>query len=76
MSLKSKSKSIRSSHRSDKARISPEVPTQCVWCKSRIIRKIGKGQYFCSDCCTEFVVSEKKVKVFLIREDGGLMKIS
>ena len=49
---------------------------QCVQCRSRTVRSIGKGQYFCAECCTEFKISEDKVTVYSINSDGGLMKIS
>lgn len=49
---------------------------QCVQCQSRAVRILSNGQYFCADCCMQFVISEEYVTLYAIGIDGGLLKIS
>ncbi|SPF35882.1 conserved hypothetical protein [Candidatus Desulfosporosinus infrequens] len=76
MGKKGKSENITLKHQVKRIRGSYETQKQCVLCQSRAVRCIGKDQYFCSDCCTEFKVFENKVSVYSISPDGGLKKIS
>ena len=48
----------------------------CVQCQSNQVRIIGRGQYFCADCCAEFRISGGTVTIYSISIDGGLLKIS
>ncbi|WP_088186364.1 hypothetical protein [Desulfosporosinus sp. FKA] len=53
-----------------------DIQIQCVQCKSRAVRILSNGQYFCADCCTQFAISEGHVTLYSISIDGGLLKIS
>ena len=76
MGEKAKSEKMKITHQVKRIRDSFEKQTQCIQCRSRAVRIIGKDQYFCADCCTEFKVCGNKVTVYTISTDGGLMKIS
>ena len=76
MSENIKSEQVTITHQTKRIRSSFEKRTECVQCRSRAVRSIGKGQYFCSDCYAEFKVSGNKITVYSISTDGGLMKIS
>lgn len=76
MGEKAKSEKVTMTHQLKRIRGSFEKQTQCVLCKSREVRCIGKDQYFCAECCTQFKVCENKVTVYSINTDGGMIKIS
>lgn len=76
MGKRIKSENVTRTHHVNRIRGSFEKQTHCVQCQSRAVRYIGKDQYFCSDCCTEFKVWENKTTVYSISTDGGLKKIS
>lgn len=44
----------------------------CPVCGRRSIGKVGVEQYFCWDCCVEFVNHGQDVTVFSIEDDGTL----
>lgn len=44
----------------------------CPVCGRRSIGKVGVEQYFCWDCCVEFVNNGQDVTVFSIEDDGTL----
>jgi len=44
----------------------------CPACGQRAIGKVGTDQYYCWDCCVEFVVRGQKVKIFNVELDGTL----
>jgi len=44
----------------------------CPVCGRRSIGKVGVEQYFCWDCCVEFMNNGKDVRVFSIEDDGTL----
>jgi len=46
--------------------------TICPVCGQRGIGKVGADQYYCWDCCVEFVVRDQGVKVFNVESDGTL----
>lgn len=47
--------------------------TRCPVCGQRGIGKVGVDQYFCSDCCVEFVARDANVvKIFNVEADGTL----
>lgn len=45
----------------------------CPVCSSkRAIGKVGAEQYYCWDCCVEFIVHGDEIKVFSVQPDGTL----
>lgn len=47
--------------------------TSCPICENkRAIGKVGSEQYFCWDCCIEFMVRGEEVTVFNVEPDGTL----
>lgn len=46
--------------------------TTCPACGQRGIGKVGNDQFFCWECCVEFVVQGSTVKVFHVEPDGTL----
>lgn len=46
--------------------------TTCPVCGQRGIGKVGADQYYCWDCCVEFMVRNQDVKVFNVEADGTL----
>lgn len=47
--------------------------TDCPVCGSRrAIGKVGSEQYFCWDCCVEFMVHGDQTKIFNVEADGTL----
>ncbi|SDE59571.1 hypothetical protein [Sporomusa acidovorans] len=46
--------------------------TTCPVCGKRGIGKVGAGQYYCWDCCVEFVVRDQDLKIFNVEADGTL----
>lgn len=70
MGEKAKSEKVKITHQVKRIRGSIEKQTQCIQCRSRAVRIIGKDQYFCADCCTEFKVCGNKVTVYTIGTDG------
>ena len=45
-------------------------------CNSRALGRVGVEQYYCWDCCIEFVQSKKGVELFEVLDDGSLETIS
>ncbi|WP_371370758.1 hypothetical protein [Sporomusa aerivorans] len=46
--------------------------TTCPVCGQRGIGKVGADQYYCWDCCVEFVVRNQNLKIFNVEADGTL----
>ena len=47
--------------------------TNCPVCSSkRAIGKVGSEQYYCWDCCVEFIVRGEETTVFNVQPDGTL----
>ena len=44
----------------------------CPVCRQRAIGKVGTDQYYCWDCCIEFVLSGPDIKIFNVEVDGSL----
>ncbi|MPL84321.1 hypothetical protein SDC9_30286 [bioreactor metagenome] len=44
----------------------------CPVCGRRSIGKVGVEQYYCWDCCVEFVSNGQEYTVFSITDDGSL----
>lgn len=44
----------------------------CPICNERAIGKVGVDQYFCWECCLEFVVNGENTKIFSVEADGSL----
>ena len=46
--------------------------TTCPICGQRDIGKVGADQYYCSDCCVEFMIRNQDLKIFNVEVDGTL----
>ncbi|SFL81587.1 hypothetical protein [Pelosinus propionicus] len=47
--------------------------TACPVCNSnRAIGKVGAAQYYCWDCCIEFIIRGDDIKIFSVQPDGTL----
>ncbi|CUH97418.1 hypothetical protein P22_3548 [Propionispora sp. 2/2-37] len=46
--------------------------TNCPVCGKRSVGKVGTIQYYCWECCVEFVVRNDEIKVFDVELDGSL----
>lgn len=46
--------------------------TTCPVCGRRAIGKVGSDQYYCWECCVEFMVKGQAVKIFDVQADGTL----
>lgn len=44
----------------------------CPVCGHRSIGKVGAAQYYCWDCCVEFVLQGQNVKIYNVQDDGTL----
>ncbi|MDR1702433.1 MAG: hypothetical protein LBR56_06635 [Sporomusaceae bacterium] len=45
----------------------------CPVCGQRGVGKVGANQYYCWDCCVEFIVrDDEDVRVFNVEADGTL----
>lgn len=44
----------------------------CPVCGHRSIGKVGTDQYYCWDCCVEFVLQGQDVKIYNVQDDGTL----
>jgi hypothetical protein len=44
----------------------------CPVCERRAIGKVGVDQYYCWECCVEFVQRGQEVKIFNVETDGSL----
>lgn len=47
----------------------------CPSCQGRNVGRVGTGQYYCWDCCIEFALSHKGVRMFRVEADGELSRI-
>ncbi|MDL2280973.1 hypothetical protein LJC10_03860 [Selenomonadales bacterium OttesenSCG-928-I06] len=45
---------------------------RCPVCSDRIIGRVGVNQYYCSDCCVEFIKSSQGIKIYSVEIDGSL----
>jgi hypothetical protein len=45
----------------------------CPVCGQRGIGKVGADQYYCWECCVEFVVKADQVEIFVIDDEGTLV---
>lgn len=46
--------------------------TTCPVCGRRGIGKVGADQYYCWECCVEFMVRDQDVKIYNVEVDGTL----
>lgn len=46
--------------------------TNCPVCGQRAIGKVGADQFYCWDCCVEFLVRGENIKIFNVETDGTL----
>lgn len=44
----------------------------CPICGQRTTGKVGTDQYYCWECCIEFMVNGEDVKIFNVEADGTL----
>ena len=44
----------------------------CPVCENRAIGKVGADQYYCWDCCVEFIKRGDTLKIFNVEPDGSL----
>lgn len=45
----------------------------CPECSGHRVGRIGTRQYFCSDCCLEFVLRNGRVDLYEVDEEGNLV---
>ncbi|MHB1407210.1 MAG: hypothetical protein ACYCV0_16685 [Desulfitobacteriaceae bacterium] len=43
---------------------------RCPFCGARLIGRIGRERYYCSECCHEWTVEEGHIKIYRILVDG------
>jgi hypothetical protein len=48
----------------------------CPVCSRQAIGKVGLNQYYCWDCCVEFIRKGEAVEVFSVESDGSLTLVS
>ncbi|TWH48912.1 hypothetical protein [Sporomusa sp. KB1] len=46
--------------------------TTCPICGQRDIGKVGADQYYCGDCCVEFMIRNQDLKIYNVEADGTL----
>jgi len=44
----------------------------CPVCGQKGVGRVGANQYYCWDCCVEFIVRDEDVRVFNVELDGTL----
>ncbi|MEW6724618.1 MAG: hypothetical protein AB1331_06845 [Bacillota bacterium] len=49
---------------------------RCPNCGSRTIGRVGTAQYYCWDCCIEFVEDRAGQRMFRIEEDGSVVELA
>lgn len=47
----------------------------CPSCGGRAIGKVGTDQFYCWDCCVEFLLDDDEIEVFEVDPDGDLVSI-
>lgn len=50
-----------------------DFPGACPLCGCRLVGRIGSGQYFCWECCSQFSGSGPRLRVWAIDDEGGLV---
>ncbi|HHY37048.1 MAG TPA: hypothetical protein GX518_05085 [Firmicutes bacterium] len=48
----------------------------CPVCGGREVGKVGARQYYCHDCCVEFVVRRDRIQVYQVEDDGTLVAVA
>jgi hypothetical protein len=46
--------------------------THCPLCGDRAVGKVGADQYFCWDCCVEFMLRGQNLTIYNVGLDGSL----
>ncbi|MDU2065312.1 MAG: hypothetical protein E6713_10785 [Sporomusaceae bacterium] len=46
---------------------------RCPACGKKAIGKVGVDQYYCWECCVEFVFQDDHYEIFTIDDDGALV---
>lgn len=49
---------------------------KCPVCGQRSIGKVGADQYFCWDCCVEFVINGQTTDIYNVEPDGTLSQFN
>ena len=47
----------------------------CPVCGSREVGKVGARQYYCHDCCVEYVVRPDEILIYQVNADGTLIAL-
>jgi|GEM_PF-3809255 len=48
---------------------------RCPRCQGRAVGKVGMAQWYCWDCCVEFVRTPAGFEVFAMDEEGELVEL-
>ncbi|MGI6142516.1 MAG: hypothetical protein ACOYEK_01415 [bacterium] len=48
----------------------------CPVCSGRDVGKVGAKQYYCRECCVEFVVRRDRIQVYQVEDDGTLVEVA
>jgi transposase-like protein len=48
----------------------------CPRCHSRCVGKVGVDQFYCADCCIEFVVRKNQVRLYEVDPEGMLVALA
>ncbi|HHW91410.1 MAG TPA: hypothetical protein GX735_01775 [Firmicutes bacterium] len=48
----------------------------CPVCGGRDVGKVGAKQYYCRECCVEFVVRRDRIQVYQVEDDGTLVEVA
>lgn len=47
----------------------------CPACGSRETGRVGDNEYYCWDCCIEFIITQNGVRQYSIAPDGSLISL-
>ncbi len=48
----------------------------CPRCHSRAVGRVGVDQYYCADCCVEFIQKKNQLRLYEVDPEGSLVALS
>lgn len=48
----------------------------CPRCHSRAVGRVGVDQYYCADCCIEFVQKKNQIRLYEVDPEGTLVAMA
>ncbi len=48
----------------------------CPRCHSRAVGRVGVDQFYCADCCIEFIQKKNQIRLYEVDPEGALVALS